>query len=181
MFTAMYDGLVLKRRAPVRGGTEERDGCRVRPSETAGIAEQNVAMFLSRLTRRSDEYAAMTSAETKTLLSTLNGLLKLLSVLDKHLEHSVDRDNEDVLNRISGHRHSDELKRILSVPIENARRYYVGKQVVNRMRSLSCLFTWNLEKPNKDLVAHILRKYGNYNLDISVPVFTFDRYLQLCL
>lgn len=164
MFTAMYDGLASKRRAerPSRARP-------VWPPETVEIAGRNIAMSLSLLT-----HDQCTGPET--LPSIPDRLTELLSVLDKHLERPVDR-NEDVLNRISGRRHGDEVRRILSAPVENARRYYVGKRVADKMRSLSCLFTWDLGKPDKDIIARVSRKYGNYNLDVSVPAFTFDRCL----
>ncbi|VVC40331.1 Hypothetical protein CINCED_3A024167 [Cinara cedri] len=52
------------------------------------------------------------------------------------------------------------------------------KKTVNRINSLQCLFTWNL-KPNngQNMILMIQNKYGEYNLDISLPEFTFKRFV----
>lgn len=50
------------------------------------------------------------------------------------------------------------------------------KKIQSQIESLQCLFTWKLKsKKDQDLVTHIKNKYGDYNLDISVPEFTFVR------
>lgn len=47
-----------------------------------------------------------------------------------------------------------------------------------QIKSLQCLFTWKLKSPREqDFVTHIKKKYGSNNLDISIPEFTFVRYL----
>lgn len=51
-------------------------------------------------------------------------------------------------------------------------------KTINRINSLQCLFTWNLKANNrKNLILMIQKKYGEYNLDISLPEFTFQRYI----
>lgn len=52
------------------------------------------------------------------------------------------------------------------------------KKMMNKVNNLQCLFTWNL-KPNKkhNFILYIQNKYGEYNLDITSPEFTFERYL----
>jgi len=54
--------------------------------------------------------------------------------------------------------------------------YTKETQLLNQIKSLHCLFTWNLKSQKKqDIITHIKNKYGNYNLDISVSEFTFVR------
>lgn len=49
-------------------------------------------------------------------------------------------------------------------------------QLLNQIKSLQCLFTWNLKtQKGQDNIAHIRNKYGDYNLDISISEFTFVR------
>lgn len=51
-----------------------------------------------------------------------------------------------------------------------------SKKIRSQVESLQCLFTWKLKSEREqDLVTHIKNKYGDYNLDISVPEFTFVR------
>lgn len=57
-------------------------------------------------------------------------------------------------------------------PVEHTK----DTQLLNQIKSLHCLFTWNLKsQKKKDIITHIKNKYGNYNLDISVSEFTFVR------
>lgn len=50
------------------------------------------------------------------------------------------------------------------------------KKIINQINSLQCLFTWQL-KPNcnKNMILWIENRYGDYNLNISLPEFTFER------
>jgi len=54
------------------------------------------------------------------------------------------------------------------------------KKIINRINNLQCLFTWNI-KPNgkKNIILWIWNKYGEYNLNISSPEFTLERYVQI--
>lgn len=46
----------------------------------------------------------------------------------------------------------------------------------NQIESLQCLFTWGVKSQgNQDMITCIKNKYGDVNLDISLPVFTFVR------
>lgn len=45
-----------------------------------------------------------------------------------------------------------------------------------QIQSLHCLFTWKSVSQNKrDIITYIKNKYGDKNLDISIPEFTFAR------
>jgi len=58
------------------------------------------------------------------------------------------------------------------IPIEDTKE----TQLLNQIKSLHCLFTWNLKlQKTQDIITHIKNKYGYYNLDISVSEFTFVR------
>ncbi|XP_060853539.1 uncharacterized protein LOC132931653 [Rhopalosiphum padi] len=60
------------------------------------------------------------------------------------------------------------------VPVEQIKE----TQLLSQIKSLHCLFTWNLKPQKKqDIITHIKNKYGNYNLDISVTEFTFVRFI----
>lgn len=172
MFTALHGQLVSK--CAVR----END-CTARVSlETVKITNQNISMILSHLDSVNG-ITPMTNVDTNRLPSTLKYSVKLLSVLDKSLDHLID--NEDILNRISGHRYNDK-----SEPIQWVLNKRVGRnrgyKIVDHVQSLRCLFTWDIERPsNKDLITSIKRKYGDYNLDISLPVFTFEKFGYLII
>lgn len=48
--------------------------------------------------------------------------------------------------------------------------------MLNRIKSLQCLFTWEVKSQNnQDMITYIKNKYGDVNLDISLPEFTFTR------
>lgn len=50
------------------------------------------------------------------------------------------------------------------------------KNIINKINSLQCLFTWNIKSMRKkNVISLIQSRYGKYNLDISSPEFTFER------
>uniref|UniRef100_A0A2S2QZ41 ribonuclease H n=1 Tax=Sipha flava TaxID=143950 RepID=A0A2S2QZ41_9HEMI len=50
--------------------------------------------------------------------------------------------------------------------------------LLNQIKSLQCLFTWEVKSQrNQDMIIYIKNKYGNVNLDISLPEFTFTRFI----
>lgn len=52
------------------------------------------------------------------------------------------------------------------------------KKTINQINTLQCLFTWNIKSNNrKNIIGLIKHTYGEYNLDISKPEFTFQRYI----
>jgi len=67
---------------------------------------------------------------------------------------------------------SKSIENTKQVPVEQT----IETQLLNQIKSLHCLFTWNLKtKKKQDIITHIKNKYGDYNLDISVTEFTFVR------
>lgn len=55
------------------------------------------------------------------------------------------------------------------------------KITINKINNLKCLFTWNIKSPvrKKNIILSIQNNYGEYNMDISSPEFTFERYTQI--
>jgi len=77
--------------------------------------------------------------------------------------------HSDLVNSVNDTKSIGKKKQI---PVEHTKE----TQLLNQIKSLHCLFTWNLKPQKKqDFVTHIKNKYGNYNLDISVSEFTFVR------
>lgn len=51
-----------------------------------------------------------------------------------------------------------------------------AKKFSNQISNLQCLFTWKLRPNNrKNIILMIQKKYGEYNLNISLPEFTLER------
>lgn len=48
-------------------------------------------------------------------------------------------------------------------------------EMQKKLNDLQCPFTWNLKSNKKNGIELIENKYGQYNLDISSPKFTFER------
>lgn len=77
--------------------------------------------------------------------------------------------SSDLVNSVSG---TKSIGKKIQIPVEHTKE----TQLLNQIKSLHCLFTWNLKPQKKqDTLTHIKNKYGNYNLDISVSEFTFVR------
>lgn len=89
---------------------------------------------------------------------------KISSVNKNHLEDlTIDYDFNDT-------------KSYMSIQSNSLVEDFFPKKILNQIESLQCLFTWKLKsQKEQDLVTHIQKKYGDTNLDISVPEFTFVR------
>jgi hypothetical protein len=157
MFTALYNGLALKL------DSENKFNDRVL-LKTMKITSRSIEIFLSQC----DQVNESSENDTKPS-KTFENFFKLFIVLDKHLNELIDQSTEDKLNYISGSLYSDEQI--------NVKKYnLLEKTILNKINSMDCLFTWDLPMSKKDLISHINKKYGDFNLDISTPVFTFERY-----
>lgn len=78
--------------------------------------------------------------------------------------------DSDLVNSVNHNKNIGEKNQI---PIEPHTK---EPQLLDQIKSLHCLFTWNLKRQKKqDIITHIENKYGSYNLDISVSEFTFVR------
>lgn len=111
--------------------------------------------------------------------STTNDVIEsidLLSLTDTHLECSNDIDFID---------HFDDTKSKVSSTGENkeeaAKVAEDPSAIITdfQISDLQCPFMWNI-KPNKNrnIILSIQNKNGEYNLNISLPEFTFERYLH---
>lgn len=164
MFSAMYSGFELK---------DDNRKVKRASLETIEVTRRNIEMFLLQIYHPVDEHQICTADQSA---STLEYFFKLLTVSNKHLQEHVDDDFNGVIDVFRRYTvkttnvNDDKSKRSL---------IFVNKKYADRMNSLNCLFTWDLHSStsNKDIIAHIKRKYGDYNLDITRPVFTFERYI----
>lgn len=57
------------------------------------------------------------------------------------------------------------------IPIENSK----NTKLLVKINAMQCLFTWKIESKSQNIISYIKNKYGDYNLDISLPEFTFAR------
>lgn len=57
------------------------------------------------------------------------------------------------------------------IPIQNSK----NTKLLVQINALQCLFTWKIESKSQNIISYIKNKYGDYNLDISLPEFTFVR------
>jgi len=54
------------------------------------------------------------------------------------------------------------------------------KKIINQINNLQCLFTWKINPySKKNIILWIWNKYGEYNLNISSPEFTLERYAHI--
>lgn len=130
------------------------------------------------------------NSEKKTNKTTLQNLDNMLMLLNEIKDESCNNSIENIVPANSKiliyKNHLDDLS--IDYDFNNIKSYNsdVGsnslvedassKKIQNQVESLQCLFTWKLKSQrDQDLVTHIKKKYGDYNLDISVPEFTFVR------
>lgn len=134
------------------------------------ISRQDVEEMLSRLNENEHylDNGDDQSVSSDNIVETLDSL----SIADAHLDYV--NDNGSTIQ-------NDETKSEIS-SIENNSQEPVKvedpsvQKTVNQINSLQCPFTWNIKSnKQKDLISLIQNKYGEYNLDISSPEFTFER------
>lgn len=166
MFTAMYGGLELK---PKTNDTNYRAKVSLK---TVDITRQNIEMFILQFCP-DNESEGIYIDQTK---STLENSFNLLSVLDKHLDQLIILNTEDKFRILSEHYFSYKtmnVKPIQSIAVDKQ----MWEKHFSEIYSLNCLFTWDLPHGTlkRDIITHIKNKYGDYNIDISQPVFIFER------
>lgn len=139
-------------------------------SDTVLISKQDVEDMLTQLNENED-YSYNGDAQSVSS-DNVAETLDLLSIDDTHLD-GVDDNGSTIQN--------DETKSEISSVGQNAQESVKVEdpnvqKTINQINSLQCPFTWNI-KPNKqkNLISFIQNKYGEYNLDISLPEFTFER------
>jgi len=175
MFTIIYNELELQRNAK-----EKYFNAQV-PSEAVEITSKNISMFLL----QSDQVNNFDCDDSNQFTSKLEHSLKLLLVLEKYLDKLFILKIEDDSNIILGHSYEstsvNKLKQIQS--IIHKTKNDNNRKVINQRKSLHCLFTWDLQPSasKKNIIKHIKTKYSNFDFDISLPVFRFERYSILVL
>lgn len=136
------------------------------------ITKQNVEDILTEL----DELHESANIDSSHLMSKDNVIeaMDLLSINDINPEYLND---DCFLNNF------DDTKSEVSSIGENKQESAEVedpdmKKIVNKINSLQCLFTWKFKPKKKhNFISWIQNKYGEYNLDISSPEFTFERYI----
>lgn len=167
LFTTMYGGL-----ASILDAAHCYNAKKFIRTEdiTLDITRRNIEMFLLKFYPANESVGIYTDGYESMLDYSFN----MLSVLNNHLDHLIVLNTEDKLNILSEHYCN-------SITIDSKESQSLDDKQIDEIGSLNCLFTWNLPHETynlkKDMIAHIKNKYGNYNMDISQPVFTFERYL----
>lgn len=132
------------------------------------ISRRNIEMFLLKIYPDNESVGIYTDGYESMLEYSFN----MLSVLNNHLDRLIVLNTEEKLNILSENFCSYKI-------IDSKGSQLLDNKQINEINSLNCLFMWNLphETLKKDMIIYIQNKYGNYNMDISQPVFTFERYL----
>lgn len=137
--------------------------------KTAQIAKDDVEKMLSQLDEINENSNGC--GELSTPKDDIIESIESMSIIDAEPKNLVDSGSVD---------HFDDTKSEVSsigekvdLLVEDS----VEKKTFNRINSLQCPFTWNI-KPvhNKNVILSIQNKYGEYNMDISSPEFTFERF-----
>lgn len=134
------------------------------------INRQDVEEMLTRLNENEDylDIGDIQSVSSDNIVETLDSL----SIADTHLDYANDNgstiQNDDTKSEVGSIENNSEEPVKVKDPSE--------QKTINQINSLHCPFTWNI-KPNKhkNLISLVRNKYGEYNLDISSPEFTFER------
>lgn len=165
MYSAMCNRLALKHES------EDSSNSKV-SSNTLDITRQTIEIFIVKLYEVNENKAIDTNNESA---STLKYSLQMITILDKHLDWLIDLNTQENFRNISRLQYS---KKTINTTKSKQTKIPTDKYILDQINSMHCLFTWNLQTSNskKDIISHVKRKYGNYNLDISLSVFTFERY-----
>lgn len=114
-----------------------------------------------------------------------NNLIDAIEILTDILLHSVSSMSNfpKYLNNGALVEHFDFTKCVTNSIGENLlvsslAKDHNTKKLINQINNLQCLFTWNINSNGKkNIVLWIWNKYGEYNLNISSPEFTLERYV----
>ncbi|XP_050434711.1 uncharacterized protein LOC126841936 [Adelges cooleyi] len=163
MITSMFNSLFKKTK--VNKKTE--------PAENVVAARKDVEKLLLEFIQPKDN----TDNEDNHPISKAYSAFELLSLDDnsstKENDELVFDDASDTSNDTKSES-SSERKSKLSLSSEDQTK----SKMINKLNNLQCLFTWNLKGKNKyNLSERIKNKYGDFNLDISQPKFTFERFI----
>ncbi|VVC40332.1 Hypothetical protein CINCED_3A016949 [Cinara cedri] len=164
MFTSMYNEWIAKKHLTEDSNTKML-------STSVELTRQNIEMFLFKFNQVNE------LTDTNQPVSLLEDSFKLLTILDEHLDQLITVSIEDYFNNIIRHQYEKEKISKNQLHGTNSNNMNpINKQKMNQINALRCLFTWNIVS-KKDMITSIKKKYGDYNLDISQPIFTFERYI----
>lgn len=114
-------------------------------------------------------YSGSPSTSTNNLIDDF----EVLSISNNRSEYLNDEDSVD---------NFDDTQSEVSSIGENKQEFVEDsnkKNIIKQINSLQCLFTWNIKPMHKkNVISLIQNRYGEYNLDISSPEFTFERFVN---
>lgn len=159
-----YDGYTLKH--------VSKDSSNIKDSlKSVNITRQTIEMFILQIYVVNKNKAIDTNHESA---SELKYSLKMITILDKHLDWLIDLNTQEYFMNISGHQYSKEPINKKKSKLAKTPTYKYILDQINFMHYLFGILQTSHSK--NDIISHVKKKYGNYNLDISLPVFTFERY-----
>jgi len=119
----------------------------------------------------------------ETLDNSISRSVSLDNIIDGIESMPIDNTHPDYLNDSASVDNFDDTKSEVSSIGENQVACETDENskktnTANKINSLQCLFTWNIKSNDeKNMILLIHNKYGEYNLNISSPEFTFERYI----
>ncbi|CAI6350759.1 unnamed protein product [Macrosiphum euphorbiae] len=119
----------------------------------------------------------------ETLDNSVSRSVSLDNIIDGIESMPIDNTHPDYLNDSASVDNFDDTKSEVSSIGENQVACETDENskktnTANKINSLQCLFTWNIKSNDKkNMILLIHNKYGEYNLNISSPEFTFERYV----
>lgn len=167
MFAAMFKSLFDKNKKNPKMDKKEPE------SEMVEITAKDVEDMLIEL----NEMKNNSSNDIDNHCSLSNDVteaIDLLSIVDTNSEISNDDfDNlDDTTSEVSSIGEKNQVPK-------KAAEDEGAVKLVNQINNLLCPFTWNI-KPNnnKNVILSVQNKFGEYNLNIISPEFTFERYVE---
>jgi len=155
-----------------------KEGKKDLDQETIDIARLQIDHLLTETDNNDDnvieENASSCSNQLPSINDNVNESFTLLSISDIPNEILNDSDLFDNFDDDKSDVSSVEENKPTNVTEVDLDK----KKLINQIGSLQCLFTWNIKpKHKKNVILSIENNYGKYNLDISKPEFTFERYV----
>lgn len=163
MFASMFKSLFIK------SGKKTKKETVTVETEFYEITKKNVEDMLTKLNEIDVKETLDNSISCSVSLDNIDDGIEAMPIDDTDPEYVND-----------GAEHIDDTKSEVSSIGENQLVSDTVKEAKNstvkQINSLQCLFTWNI-KPNnnKNIIASIQNKYGEYNLNITSSEFTFER------
>lgn len=151
MFSSMFKSLVSisKKKHP------EEDN--ILKSKTDGIAVHNVDNVIALLNEIQEESDDDSTDSEMSLADVCNGLENFS--IGPDFVGDFDKSKNNFIGENT------------RIQVEDPK-----KKLFHQIESLQCLFTWKLKSQNdQDIITRIRSKYGDTNLDMSLPEFTFVR------